>query len=259
MGSENFYKWCQKWDILEVLRPIFKKGFRIDPKTHKITNDGKLSMEIDTPWVFAKRHPTHNCFLWHTIMWKLFTILPKHCETCFKVVVRPKTVRDLFKLHYLQKELGLPSKCGTEIGRHGVPYLYGGYFYCQGIDEGRERNEIVKKAIKAAGIELEVPVDFKRFCTEYEEIIKDSSAYLGQTELAEQKEKYIASWFEDYPKSEQPEIIINHVKHHWLKFAYQHRDLTAMEFNNGEPLGIVTTMYGDKTDDEINELKKKWS
>jgi hypothetical protein len=255
----DHYKWFKEWDILETLRPLFKKGYYISPKTGKIAWAGKIGMEVDIPWVFAKFHPDYNCRLWHKIMWRYFKIISVKCGNCFKVVVRPKTVKDLFELHYLQKELGFPSKCGIEIGRPNVPFLYGGYFYCQGIDEGRRVNEIVKKAVEDKGIQLAAPVDFKRFCTEYETIIADSSGYLGQTEIAAAKEKHIAACFEEFPHEAQPKMLIDHIKHHWLLYAYQHRDLVANEFNDGEPLHLSNTMYGDKTDDEIEELKKKWS
>ena len=63
--------------------------------------------------------------------------VPSKCMGCWKVVVRLKTLKQLFSLLQLQMRMGRPSKCGIEV-RESVNGLYGGYFYNHSLEEGLE-------------------------------------------------------------------------------------------------------------------------
>lgn len=101
------------------------------------------------PWMFARLPPLEiaNCMLWKGIIFDIFCVnflhkedrfIPQGCQNCHKVVVKPRTYKELLDLRKLQVELDYPSKCGIEE-RSFSKGLYGGYFYCGGIEDGRSR------------------------------------------------------------------------------------------------------------------------
>ena len=134
----------------------------------------KLSFESTQrpggPWIYI-RYSDKNCTLYRTFIFGYISnrlpekkqFIPTECQKCYKVVVRPETYKELLQLKEIMEEMDFPSKCGTEK-RAEVDALYGGYFYCNGLKEGRKRLEQVKFALLNTNMEAFL----KRGCTEYE-------------------------------------------------------------------------------------------
>ena len=145
---------------MEGICPVMKGG--------KITYG--TNFKPGGPWIYAK-YSTHNCLLLMKFLYRFITerlpeeqrFIPSECQNCYKVVARPENYKDLLFLKKVQSRMNLPSKCGIET-RETVDALYGGYWYCIGVDHGKVVLERVKKELSETGI----PCFLKRGCTEYE-------------------------------------------------------------------------------------------
>lgn len=246
----SYYAAISKHGILKVLTPLIKSGKYFLNANGQI--DYRESLIWDGPWLHAKTTKNYRCLLWHEIMFLNFHLLPSPCLNCYKVVVRPRTVAELFDLWLLQKRIDVPSKCGVEV-RETVCGLYGGYFYNQGLEAGRERYEMVREEVSAA-ISPEIPVILKRGCTEFEMKFGDSSKYKEPTKNQLELEAELSAIFVDKQNwLVQPDHVIDHIQTKWLHYAYQNGDLTYLEFTDGKILFPKVRTYHE----EIGNGKKK--
>lgn len=238
----SYYDWMVAHDIIEHLRHLWEKaGFHV-------RQDGKLEgnpkMTIEGPWHYIKEKWEFDCFTWHHVVFDLISermtigqkFVPSRCHDCYKVVARPQTLKQLFALEKLQVFMGLPSKCGIEV-RDTVHGLYGGYFYCKGLDEGLKRYRQVRDAIdQTEYLGPEIPVILKRGCTEFELACGPSNLWQitpEQLKLEALVEQFLAK---DDVVRKQPENILWHLHRKWIEFAYANGDSTYAEFTNGKPL-----------------------
>jgi len=227
----SYWKELEKNDLISLLKPLFDNGrLYVDYNDCKIKLRQRV-MAPNVPWIFIKPAPWANCDLWHQVYFKQLGTIHSACFECFKVVLRPRTVKELFRLYNVMQDLNLPSKCGVEL-RDYVGELYGAYFYCQGLEHGKEVFGIVKEALDK-NMEPGLPIILKRGCTEFELLHGDSRQY-------EQKDrdKHVEKMLEensDIPiiAFEQPEIIKTFIKRMWLAWAYKNNDKTCLEFNDG--------------------------
>ena len=183
----NYYQMLKDSDVVSWLEPLWKKGWKWRAGDHKLQVQSNMIPNV--PWHFT--NPGHDCFIWSNILFDIvghnqahgnLQFIPGHCRNCYKVVVRPKTVKQLFALERLQMKLGYQSKCGIEV-RDYTPALYGGYFYTQGLEAGRERYQQVRAAVDAdQDLGEDVDVYLKRACTEMERKYGDSDQWSEITE-----------------------------------------------------------------------------
>lgn len=105
----------------------------------------------------------------HKEVFKNFGAIPKYCFDCYKVLITPRTIVELFKLLVLFEKIILPldntRKCMVE-SRNDCSGTYKGFIYCRGIEEGNEVRKIVRKVISEE-ISPQVPVTLKRGCSEF--------------------------------------------------------------------------------------------
>ena len=241
---KNLFVRLSKLDIITKLRPFLNQGH------YHFTVDGSLVPNVDArqwdaPWVYIKPHPKHRCDIGHYIMWKHFKMIPSWCRSCYKVVVRPRTLVELFDLYELMREMGVPCKCGVEP-RQTVQALYGGYFYCQGLEEGRERYKQVRKAVDEQ-ISPEVSVILKRYCTEYE-IGPGSRGPSNELPDMTDEEKYVETiLMAIMPAGMHGSIQHDHLDAYtmkkWIFWAYRYGDPTYKEFTDGSDLFPQTVTY----------------
>jgi len=250
----NIYDHFKAYDVISIFRPLLDSGnFYLRPEDGKIKAD-KVALSKDTPWVHVRHTPGFKCGLWHQITFKHVVptlppsqrFVPRHCQQCWKVVVKPRTLQQLFNLLEVQKALDVPAKCGIEE-RESVHGLYGGYFYNKSLPAGMDCYERVKSAMMdnehLAPLVDEVDEDgrttriiLKRACTEYEHEIGDSSKW---TVTPEQNfiEDIIDNYFvDDNWMLRQPEHVLWSVKRRWIEFAFKHGDATYALYTGGKPL-----------------------
>jgi hypothetical protein len=250
----NPYDHLKSYDVISMLKPLIESG-AYDLRAE----DGKLkgryySISSQTPWVHVKHARGFNCGLWHQIIFNVIVkalppeqrFVPQHCQSCWKVVVKPRTLQQLFNLHELQKMLDRPSKAGIET-RESVNGLYGGYFYNKSKEEGLRCYSLVynKMLENEALLPLLDEVDeygrttrviLKRGCTEFEHMIGDSSKW----EITEEQ-KFVEELVEHYVVSDevsmhQPEHVVWNIKRRWIEWAWKHGDPTYMRYTGGKPL-----------------------
>lgn len=115
-------------------------------------------------------HPA-GC-LRHKTVFNTFGAIPKYCFDCYKVLVSPRTVVELFKLLMVFEKMALPNdntrKCMTER-RENSSGAYKGFVYCQGIEEANEVFKIVREAV-SEDISPEVPVALTHGCSEFAQL-----------------------------------------------------------------------------------------
>jgi len=259
-GRENLFVNLDKINLVKKLRDIFgaKGGY------HLRREDGKFVPNFpatgpEAPWIYVKTHPHLRCDIYHWIIFKHLGFIPSVCRNCWKVVVMPRTVVELFNLYELQREMGVPCKCGIERRRTDTR-LYGGYFYNQGKEEGLERYKMVREAVDEC-LSPDTNVILKRYCSEYE-IGDGQKKGLGPSDqLPDQTPDEL--WLENYVLDNfpstgfgtpQPDHLIAHTMMEWIHYAYKHGDKTYAEFTDGNPLSPSALTYHP----EIERSKEKW-
>lgn len=232
-------------DIIAHLRPLFQRGVAC-VRDGKVLINGEDSWDV--PWIYITPEggieEEHNCraicFMCAEIKFKGWSFIPIRCHSCWKVVVRPRTLKELFALHELQKEMGLWSKTGIE-DRPKIPAVYGGYFYNDTLDKARQCKVVVEKRI-AADISPDIPIYIKRGCTEYEEKFPEPRHW-----KIPPKQKEFEAYLDDRiilkaRKAMQPDFVALNVKRKWVERAFE-LGQEYRTFTGGRELHELTTTY----------------
>jgi hypothetical protein len=219
------------------------------------------SVGWDAPWVYVQSDPCSRCDLYHRVFYNVLDHIHSFCRSCWKVVVRPQNLIQLFDLYELQKTMGVPCKCGMEL-RSTVEGLYGGYFYTRSKEEGLERYKEVRELVDEY-LGKDVPVILKRYCTEFE--LGGQSGVKGQgpsnlilevTDEEKKMEEYIESHFPQIGlNNPQPKHLIASVMKRWIHHAFEHGDMTYKEFTNGEKLTKDYVFYHNEVENKEGEEK----
>jgi hypothetical protein len=192
------------------------------------------TIEIKSPWTYINPPERGWCGIWHDIMFDYFNIIPAFCMECWKVVVVPRTVVELYKLHALMLELGLNGKCGIE-DRPIVERNYGAYFYNHSLDQAVDcwhvvRNEVSKR------IHEDIHVIIKRGCTEFERKKGPSDQWEMPFDQASHEKKILQHVQEPSKIVKQPDDLVTHIKETWIRFAASRSDMTYLELTEGRRL-----------------------
>ena len=99
---------------------------RIDHETGLIV-PGPQSMSYNGNWLFfSYTTMLRDCYLWHTVMFRHFRLVPDYCRLrCYKVVVKVRNFTEAMDFYnlmnsapYLQGEIApLPGKVGIDENR----------------------------------------------------------------------------------------------------------------------------------------------
>lgn len=225
---QDRYKDIIDQDLLEPIRPLIERG------VYRFNNAGQLEADLrippETPWVHIRQDPQKNCGLWHQVWFNQYGIIPSYCQACWKVVVRPTTLTEMFFLYELMVEIDVPSKIGIER-RYSVPALYGAYFYNNSKEEGLACYQYLKELVHTR-IGAHVKVILKRGCTEIEHKFGDSTKW-EVTEQQKQLERRLEDLFADQPRIHTQSVeLIRHIMANWVRFAFAQGDPTAKEFSS---------------------------
>lgn len=249
----GIYSELDKRDIVDRLLPLLARGsYTIKPNgiMETVAPGGVV---FNSPWLHQKHAENLKCNLWHFIMFSHYGwFVPSQCQECWKVVVGPRSLSELWKLKDLQWKLDMPSKCGIEV-REYTSKLYGGYFYNKGLYNGRKCYKVVREAVNDT-ISPDVSVILKRACTEFEMAFPKSSTWQISDEQME-IEDFLTDRVEDSGNpAGQPDIIRTHIKRIWIHWAYSVGDQTYKEFTDGKPLYPGYETYHDKTLEECEMM-----
>ena len=247
MQFEGFARELEGEDYYTILAPLLQMNYRWDANKKYMKQMGEGYLSAETPWCHSKGTPFKHCNLDHQITFNTFNIIPPRCLNCWKVVVTPTTLVQLFELEQIELQMNVPSKCGIEM-RDYTPKFYGGYFYNHSLDEGRERYEQVRKMVDSNMTNgKDVSVILKRGCTEYEMIKGPSHAWHNT-----RQEEYMLEVIDAFVhcprgQGEQSRIVKNHVKMKWFLWAHMNGDMSYKKLNGGKSLfpGYVKYHEGD--------------
>lgn len=271
----SIYDHLRAHDVISQLKPLLDGGgyqMRLVDGKIEIKNP---QMARETPWVHVKHEPGFNCGLWHQIIFDLVSMrlpekerfVPRHCQNCWKVVVKPRTLKQLFNLLEIQKRLDRPAKCGIEP-RKSVHGLYGGYFYNKGQDRGLECYQVVYQALKEndATKPLLDEIDdagkttriiLKRGCTEFEHAVGPSDQWAitdEQNVVEDLIERYMVV---DEMNLRQPDHLIWSIKRRWIEFAWENGDPTYALYTGGKPIYPPYVTYHPPIETQVPARVKK--
>jgi len=240
-----------KLDVISNVEDMLGRGYYI--KTDSGMIGMKKSHGYRTPWIHVKQACSKRCGIDHTIKFEKFGYIPPRCMQCWKVVVMPRTIVELVKLEELERIMNRPSKCGIEV-RNYTPRHYGGYFYNDSLEEGRECYTAVREAVSDM-ISPDVNVILKRACTEFE-MKFGNSGFWGVTPEVQELDDIIETRFENPAilSSKQPDYVKAWVRKEWQKYAFANGDETYLEINGGVPMFEDYQKYHEG---DINEIKEE--
>lgn len=227
--------------------------------------DSTQRMHPDPPWIYVKPSPAQNCTFWHRILFDVIFAkqkVPIQCQSCWKIVLQPKTLSELLAVYIMQQKLDMPSKCGTEGARANTEKLYGAYWYTKSLEQGQETYEAVKAEL-AKGLTYEanilgVPIKekfeddvldrliLKRGCTEYEQHVGPSDKWTYD-EAQEEIEMLARDTFvQDTIVFKQSEHMIAHIMMSWIHDACMWGDQSYRKYTNGNKLFAELLTYHNK-------------
>jgi hypothetical protein len=145
----------------EFVKQLFSKGNNL---LKQLDPDETLPTQI-----YRGMNPFSIDCMRHMTVFTRFNVIPKSCFSCYKVMIEPQTVMQLFKLMVIFHELKPPNdnarKCMVECRKH-VSGAYKGYIYCSSIEEAEQVKEWVQRLVSEQ-ISRDIPVTLKRGCSEY--------------------------------------------------------------------------------------------
>jgi len=204
---------------IQILKPLTQQGWFWTP-------EGKLKPKnmmaaTETPWIHAPVaipgiiEEGLDCGLLTIYHNQVFGGRAAHsfCMECYKVVVVIKSKDDACKMANWQRNLGVACKVGAER-RNYTQRCWGAYFYCRGVEEGRERYKMVKEWVDE-NLEEGTDVFLKRACTEFEQHMGDSDKWekLPHQDEIEAEGKDIFEYTPVEPI--QPMTVVHHVLDIW--------------------------------------------
>jgi hypothetical protein len=227
-----------------------KGGHWIDIDTHKVT---KLKhIEFDSCWDHVNPDPDrHKCGKLRALF-EAKSFIPSFCESCWKVVVTPRTLRELFALRDLMLEMASENplcfcKCGIETRDWTPGKVYGGYFYNNSKEQGLKRWREVRGLVTDK-ISSGVNVILKRYCTEFEVMTGDSAKYQRPSNADEVEDMFFHIIENESLKIRQPEWALLDTYAKWILHGWRwgsDRDRRQIEedHNDGKPLYNIPRTY----------------
>ena len=211
----------------------------LNSTTEKLLNTGRFNAGRDgrlvpaksqgaynAPWIFANYGGRNKfCGWWNEYYCGHFKVIPSHCRfACWKTVIKPNNLRELFEVYEILRILDLPSKCGMDLR----DYTYGawaGFVYGDTLAIGRNYCDLVRERVP-----LHIPVFVKRGCTEMERLVPSDK----WDDLNDHTEKEMIltdrfSFDEGSGMFRQGEWTKARIKERWLRHAIKIGDPTAQE------------------------------
>jgi hypothetical protein len=106
----------------------------------------------------------------HYMVFNQHKVIPEYCFDCYKILISPRTVLELFKLLMIFDKIELPIDNTRKLMVEERKYCsgtYKGFVFCRGIEDANEVLKIVQAAVYE-DISTNVPVAIKRGCSEFE-------------------------------------------------------------------------------------------
>lgn len=248
-NRKNLYETLKNKDYVTRFLPLLRNGWKLDEHDGRFVHINSATGHT-VPWVYVQNVEGYRCDINQSVFFDVLKHIPKQCRNCYKVVVRPRNVVELFDLYELQKTMDVPCKCGREI-RPNVNGLWGGYFYCKGVEEGRQRYKEVRELVDEH-LSSETPVLLKRYCSEFEFDGPPSNETPDELTKEEQEmEDMVLFLFPSrHSYTNHPEWVNAKVMREWIEYAHANGDNSYLELNGGESLIKTYVKYNREKGEE---------
>jgi hypothetical protein len=245
-------------EITNKVTEILRTGaYQVRLADGAIVLRGEPSGSTETPWIHIMHGPERVCSLWNAIYTRGFDLIPSFCRfRCWKTVVKPRNVVELFRLEAILTGLQLPSKCGIDI-RDYTPGAYAGFIYGNSLEEGREYFKIITRVLVEQGMG-DVPVLLKRGCTEME-LMKPSDQWDPMSEkdkLLEEKLDFIFAR-ESFAQGVQSQWIKNRIRRRWVRHAMAIGDATWKQIVGPDVKGMHPHVVQYQSEESFEATKSK--
>ena len=202
-------------NVIGILEPLFERGWNIR-EYGKITH-APQRMSVKNPFHSANLvEHGYDCRWEHSVLFDVVyrqRAVPIRCHSCFKVVLKPTSLRDVYKIEEMQQRGSYPAKVGMET-RATVKRPWGAYWYTNSVEEGRQRYEFVK-AWAADALEDEWSILLKRGCTEFEQACGPSDRWQIQPNQQEIEDAINEVVEREPPVGPQPPALVEHLHARW--------------------------------------------
>ena len=178
-----------------------------------------------SPWIYTNIASRKKfCHVWNHNFYGQFNHIPSYCRfQCWKVVIKPRNVKEVFECYDIMNQMMLPGKIGIDL-RDYTFGAWAGFFYNETLEQGREVYAIARELI-----DDDIPVILKRGCTEMERGTPSHLWDLVSKEFHE-KEQYLNDLIEfEELHFVQAEWLKNEIKERWIGHAIRLGDPTARE------------------------------
>ena len=219
-------------------------------KTYQILKENLHNDNFDSEQIYRRNTFDLNCDR-HFEVFNTYNVIPKFCFGCYKILINPKNIIELFKLYIVFDNLKLEKnnirKCIIEL-RPSTGGVYKGFIYCSGLNEAQKIFKDILPIIKTS-IGDNLSISIKRGCSEF------SVPYPKFKEI-DQSMKYNDAWREkekqidEKNKNKNTEKVLGKtisgitisdalVMRNWLIYAKRINDESYKEFN----INIPDTKY----------------
>ena len=242
----SVYSQLKTEDYIRYLQPAIDSGQLRWSNEYPDKLEPMTRGALENNWVviIQNKEQQNQCMFNSKILFNMVSkyysprLVPSYCQECWKVVTRPKTLRQLWDIYELQTAEQIPAKCGMEE-RSEVFGPWGAYWYTRSVEEGRALHARLS-------VLMDTPLILKRGCTEMEMNCGDSSkweVYPEQLEIEKKFRDLIVTW--KYDPVKQTDWVIRNIKRRWIEWAWGHGDSTVFEFTDGQPLMTPYRTYHD--------------
>lgn len=203
-----------------VTQELLQTSFKIGAMGRLVAKDPQGSFSI--PWIFLNQNTRKKfCSYWNGIFCLKYQMIPTYCRfNCWKTVIKPRTLRELFEVYDSLNLIDLPSKCGMDVRVYTVG-PWAGFVYADSLEQGRRYCAEVRVSVPP-----EIPVFLKRGCTEMEKILP-SDQWDNITHEEMEKEKYLNDLFTfEEQDFRQGEWLKARIKERWIRHAIEIVDPT---------------------------------
>lgn len=198
-------------------------------------------------WVYG---PTPTPFPCGRLLVFLFNLaygraaVPVGCSNCYKVQVRPRTLRELHAVRRVAEKTTYSFKCGTTLGARHMSGPYAALFYADGLEQARAMFRDVRQAVDAeVQLGAAVPMAIKRGCSEYEMHCGPSDRFTFPPSLVEVEAQLSARLRPTSVRAARKPASALWVMSRWNHIAYQIGDETYRDFTGGRPLYPQAVTY----------------
>jgi hypothetical protein len=208
-----------KFNLVQILTPLTNS-----PRPWNWHEDGKLYPPEDgvawsRPWRTANFGKfDYDCRWEHQILHDVVfrqQAVAARCMECYKVVLFLDALSDVYLVEDLQQYGDYPAKVGAETRSAVKGRRFGAYWYCVGLDEGRERYREIKPWCEA-NLTGKWKIVLKRGCTEFEQHMGPSDKWFRSDAHAELEalvtERIV---FYEQLKEGQPDVVVENVHAQW--------------------------------------------